>query len=73
MYVHIAMLAAQSGAWLFLHTHAAPYFPAWNTLTLTSTVHLWVYNRTGDFLLTDIAYHSPFPHVIAEHDWLRGK
>ncbi|KAH8990246.1 glycosyltransferase family 22 protein [Lactarius akahatsu] len=68
VHVHVSNLAAQSGASLFLHTHAPPYRERIGVLppTAPAVYHLWVYNKTEDLTPADIAYRSAFTHVIAE-------
>ena len=68
MHVHVANLAAQSGASLFLHTHAPPYRERMGILPPTASAadHPWVYNKTENLTSADIAYGSAFTHVIAE-------
>ena len=64
VHVHIANLAAQSGASLFLHTHAPPYRSRLGVLPPPSSS--WIYNKTENLAPAYIAYDSPFTHVIAE-------
>jgi alpha-1,6-mannosyltransferase len=65
VHVHIANLAAQSGASLFLHTHAPPYRSPLGIRSPTISA-AWIYNKTENLAPTHIAYDSVFTHVIAE-------
>jgi len=67
VHVHIANLATQSGASLFLHTHAPPYQPHVGVLPpAASSSHPWIYNKTENLEPNDVAYGSSFTHVISE-------
>lgn len=68
VHIHIANLAAQSGASLFLHAHAPPYRLGLGISppTTISAAHPWIYNKTENLAPAEIAYDSPFTHVISE-------
>src|SRR6267142_3928022 len=67
VHVHIANIAAQSGASLFLHTHAPPYRSSLGIRApAISAAHPWIYNKTENLTPADVAYDSSFTHVIAE-------
>jgi alpha-1,6-mannosyltransferase len=66
--LHVANLAAQSGASLFLHTHAPADRERKAILPLIASAayHPWVYNKTDNLTPADVAFGSAFTHVIAE-------
>ena len=60
--VHICNLAAQTGASLFLQTHAPPYI---GDLAPTSSLD-WVYNKTEHLTPNQLTASPYLTHVIAE-------
>ena len=63
VHVHIANLAAQTGASLFLHANSLPHHPA----IATSVTPMWVYNKTEGLHIDQLmASTSPFTHLIVE-------
>lgn len=65
MHVHISNLAAQTGASLFLQTHAPPYLTQIGIHPPPKS-HNWVYNKTENLTQLDITNTKDFTHVIAE-------
>ena len=64
VHVHISNLAAQTGASLFLHTHAPPFLPS-ISIPIPET-HAWTYNKT-EALAPAVLTRSPaLTHLIAE-------
>lgn len=67
VHVHISNLAAQTGASLFLHEHAPPFFPlvfgAGTDPAVTAIS--WTYNKT-EGLTPAMLSSSGFTHLIAE-------
>ncbi|KAL5504359.1 PIM1 [Sanghuangporus vaninii] len=64
VHVHISNLAAQTGASLFLQTHAPPY-PSFLP-TLESKQNNWIYNKTENLTPSDITSSRHFTHAIIE-------
>lgn len=63
VHVHIANLAAQTGASLFLHDNAAPYHPTMVSPLTTP----WTYNKTEGLQMDELmSRESPFTHLIVE-------
>lgn len=67
MHVHISNLAAQTGASLFLHTHAPPYHPA---LLHNTTTTVWIYDKREHLSFADLTRSTEITHLIAEADGL---
>ncbi|KAK7695295.1 hypothetical protein QCA50_002485 [Cerrena zonata] len=65
VHVHISNLAAQTGASLFLQTHAPPYLTQIGIHPPPKS-HNWVYNKTENLTQLDITNTKDFTHVIAE-------
>ena len=65
VHVHICNLAAQTGASLFLHTHAPPY-PAGLDIAPSSHSADWVYNKTEHLTPKQVTASHSITHVIAE-------
>ncbi|KAI0715822.1 alpha-1,6-mannosyltransferase subunit [Cerioporus squamosus] len=62
LHVHISNLAAQTGASLFLHSHAPPFHPVLNG---TYPVN-WVYDKTENLSFDDLTRSRVITHLIAE-------
>lgn len=62
VHVHIANLAAQSGASLFLHEHSYPY-PTYLRLPTHTD---WIYNKTENMTPSDLTSATHFTHLIVE-------
>ena len=68
VHVHISNLAAQTGASLFLQTHAPPYFPELGVPPPQLSFD-WIYNKTENVTPEEITANRHITHVIAEiHD-----
>lgn len=65
VHVHISNLAAQTGASLFLQTHAPPY-PEGLGLEPPRGYTPWVYNKTEDVTPTQLTANRHITHAIAE-------
>ncbi|KAA1476212.1 alpha-1,6-mannosyltransferase subunit [Dentipellis sp. KUC8613] len=68
VHVHISNLAAQTGASLFLQTHAPPY-PAFID---ASSANNWTYDKTEDLSARDLAAMPGLTHAITEAPLGRG-
>ena len=66
MHVHISNLAAQTGASLFLQSHAPPYLPY--LPAPPAHVANWTYDKTENLSLKDLTAAREVTHVIAEAD-----
>ncbi|KAI0079622.1 hypothetical protein K474DRAFT_1639550 [Panus rudis PR-1116 ss-1] len=69
VHVHISNLAAQTGASLFLQTHAPPY-PSYLP-SLQPQVNFasdWIYNKTENLTAKTLTSQHQITHVIAETD-----
>lgn len=62
VHVHISNLAAQTGASLFLHSHAPPFYPVLNGTHHTS----WVYDKTENLSFDTLTSSREITHLIAE-------
>ena len=62
VHVHISNLAAQTGASLFLQTHARPEFP----FTPAITHGNWTYDKTESLRPRDLAAATGITHLISE-------
>ncbi|RDX56977.1 hypothetical protein OH76DRAFT_1459704 [Lentinus brumalis] len=62
VHVHISNLAAQTGASLFLHSHAPPFHPVLNDTHPVS----WVYDKTENLSFDDLTRAREITHLIAE-------
>ncbi|KIY44223.1 glycosyltransferase family 22 protein [Fistulina hepatica ATCC 64428] len=60
-HVHLSNLAAQTGASLFLHEHAPPFY-----LSPVERQRTWIYNKTEGVTLDDLARDGSITHAIAE-------
>ncbi|CCM00069.1 uncharacterized protein FIBRA_02096 [Fibroporia radiculosa] len=61
VHVHISNLAAQTGASLFLHTHAPPFLPE-----LASPTKHWTYNKTENLSPRVLKGTREVTHIVAE-------
>ena len=64
VHVHISNLAAQTGASLFLHTHAPPFFSHFDAPPTRD----WVYDKTEHLPPQLLTGSKEVTHVIAEYD-----
>ncbi|KAI0351772.1 hypothetical protein OH77DRAFT_1506366 [Trametes cingulata] len=62
VHVHISNLAAQTGASLFLHSHAPPFLPGMDVGHPTD----WVYNKTENLTIEQLTASNHITHLIAE-------
>ncbi|TBU24458.1 Alg9-like mannosyltransferase family-domain-containing protein [Dichomitus squalens] len=68
VHVHISNLAAQTGASLFLHRNAPPFYPGLPVPPHTK----WVYDKTENLSLADLTNSQNATHLIAEASALEG-
>ncbi|KAI0649537.1 Alg9-like mannosyltransferase family-domain-containing protein [Trametes meyenii] len=62
VHVHISNLAAQTGASLFLHSNAPPFFPGLETGHPTD----WIYDKTENLSFRALTVSREITHLIAE-------
>ncbi|KAI9000476.1 Alg9-like mannosyltransferase family-domain-containing protein [Trametes punicea] len=62
VHVHISNLAAQTGASLFLHSHAPPFLPGLDVGHPTG----WVYNKTENLSMEALTASRQVTHLISE-------
>jgi len=63
VHVHISNLAAQTGASLYLQTHAPPYRPFFNSSIFATD---WTYDKTEFLSLQELTAAREITHLIAE-------
>ncbi|OJT14972.1 hypothetical protein TRAPUB_8415 [Trametes pubescens] len=66
VHVHVSNLAAQSGASLFLHSHAPPFLPGLAPPSKFGRPVDWVYNKTEGLSVDALTAAPQFTHLIAE-------
>lgn len=65
VHVHVSNLAAQTGASLFLHTHAPPFLPG---LDSTPNTKHWTYDKTENLSPKELSAAREITHLIAESE-----
>ncbi|PSR76658.1 hypothetical protein PHLCEN_2v8255 [Hermanssonia centrifuga] len=65
VHVHISNLAAQTGASLFLQTHAPPYLPGYSIAPPEHSAY-WRYDKTENLTPTALTASGNITHAIAE-------
>ncbi len=65
VHVHISNLAAQTGASLFLQTHAPPYLPDYSIAPPEHSAY-WKYDKTENLTPAALTASSNITHAIAE-------
>lgn len=80
VHIHISNLAAQSGASLFLQTHAPPHLPSLLSVSLSHPAHVptqharvwsWTYNKTENLPPSTLSSQK-YTHLIAEQSEIDG-